>query len=141
LQLAQPRGVGRRQIHRHVIRHRVGFAQANQIVVRRILVRRVLVFADVEADHPVKFFRFPDIRHADIDARVVEAHPVDDGLLRDQPEQPRLRISNLRPRRDGADLDAAEAQPAERVDRVAFLVQPRRQTDAVGKFQAHHLHG
>ena len=68
------------------------------------------------------------VLHSRVDARIVETHAVDDRLVVDQPEQAWLRISRLRPRRDGADFDAAESQAAQRVDGVALLVQSGGQT-------------
>ena len=52
------------------------------------------------------------------------------------PEQPRPRISRLRPRRDRADFDVAEAQRAQRVEVVAVLVETRGQADRMRKTKA-----
>ena len=140
LQIAQARGVRRGKVHRDVIRHRIGRTQAGQVIVRRALVRRVLVLADVEADHAVEVLAAPHVFHPGLDPGIVEAHPVDDRLVRDQPEQSRLRISRLRSRSDRPDLHKAKAQPAQRIDRVPLLVQPGGQAHPVRKLQPHHLH-
>ena len=79
------------------------------------------------------------VRDEGVDPGVVEAHPVDQRLALRQPEHARLRIAGLRPRRDGADLDEAEAHRRQRVDVRAVLVQPGRQADAVAKAQPHHF--
>ena len=140
LEVAQAGRVRRGQIHGHVVGHRIGFAQADQIIVRRVFIRRVFVFPDVEADDSMKRFRRADVLDADVDAWIVEAHAVDDRLLLDQAEQPGFRVSRLRTRGDRAHFNAAEAQAAERVDRVSFLVQASGEADSVRKFQAHDFH-
>ena len=137
LQIAETGGVRRGKVHRDVIRHRIGFFQAGEIIVGRILIRGVLVFPDVETDGAGEGLVGADVGDARVDARVVEAHAVDDCLVGDEPEQARLGIPRLRTRRDRADLDEAEAEPPERVDGVALLVEPRREADAVRKLQAH----
>ena len=57
-----------------------------------------------------------------------------------QAEQARLRVARLRPRRDGADLEEAEAQRGQRVDVLAVLVEAGGQADGVGEVEPHHAH-
>ncbi len=56
-----------------------------------------------------------------------------------QAEHARLRVARLRPRRDRADLDEAEAQRQQRIDVRAVLVQAGGQADRVGEGQAEGL--
>ena len=54
---------------------------------------------------------------------VVESHPVDDGAVRYEPEQPGLLVPGLGDRRDRADFDVAEAELAEPDDGLAVFVE------------------
>ena len=58
-----------------------------------------------------------------------------------QTEEARLVVAGLGKRRDGADLDVAEADLAEGMHGRSGLVEPGGKADAVGKFQSHHLDG
>ena len=58
-------------------------------------------------------------------AAVVEAHPIDDRLVFDQPEQPGPVVARLRQRRDRAHLDVAEPELPEAQHGVAVLVETR----------------
>src|SRR5690606_17533198 len=58
-----------------------------------------------------------------------------------QAEQARGRVAWLRPRRDRADLDEAEAQPEQRVDVGAVLVQARGQAHRVGEVETERAGG
>ncbi len=57
-----------------------------------------------------------------------------------QPEQTRPGIARLRPRRDAAELDEAEAECGERVDVLGVLVEARREAHRVGEVEAHDAH-
>ena len=131
---------GRGEVDGDVVRHRVGFFETGEVVVGRVLVGRVLVFPDVESDWAGEGFVSADVFHSRIDAWVVEAHSVDDGLVGDQAEQAWLWISLLRAWGDCTDFDETEAESPERIDGVAFLVETGGEADAVGKFQAHDLY-
>src|SRR5690606_39591998 len=104
---------------------------ARQIVVDRLVDRHDLRLADVDADDgtDARTTRTGDARRARLGARVVEAHPVDDGTVRDQPEQPRTRIARLRERGDGAHLDMTEPERPETRDAARLLVETRSQTE------------
>ena len=52
-------------------------------------------------------------------------------------EQSRARIARLGERRQGPDLDEAEAQSRERIDAGAVLVEARGKSHAIGKLEAH----
>ena len=58
LQLAQVLGVGRGDVDRDVAGVRIDLAQADQVIVRRLLDRRVGVLADVDAEHAAVAARF-----------------------------------------------------------------------------------
>ena len=62
-------------------------------------------------------------------AAVVEAHPVDDGAVGDEPEQARPRIAVLRDRRDRAHLDVPEAERVEPAGGAHVLVEPGRDAE------------
>ncbi len=69
-------------------------------------------------------------------ALVVEAHPVDQRAVVDQPEQPRRRVAGLRLTGDGADLDVVEAEHRQAVDAEAVLVESGRETERAGQVEA-----
>ncbi len=73
-----------------------------------------------------------------VDAGVVEAHPVDDGVRLRQAEHARARIARLRARRDRAHFDKAEAERGQPVDARAVLVEPGGEPDRVAEREAHH---
>src|SRR5438128_1838140 len=74
------------------------------------LVRRVLVAPDVHAHGSWLRRQRRQPARDDFRAGIVEAHPVDDRAVWNEPEQPRLRVPGLRARRDAADLDPPESQ-------------------------------
>ena len=74
-------------------------------------------------------------------AVIVEAEPVDHGLVALQPKNPRPRIARLRPRRHGADLDKAETELQQRVGDFGVLVEAGGHADRIGKIQAKGPHG
>lgn len=135
LQLAQAGGVGRGDVDGDVVRQRIHLAQAVQVVERGLVVRSVLVLADVDPEQPAAPLRAPDVAHQRVHPVVVEAHAVDQRLRLRQPEQARARVARLRARGDGADLDEAEAERQQRVHVGAVLVQPGREPDRVGEGQ------
>ena len=107
-----------------------------QVVIDSVFIRRVEVFADVDAEHASEVMFF-DLADQVIHALVVKAQPVDHGLRIGQAEHPGFWISRLRPGCYGADLNETETQAAERLEIIAVLVQARRNTNRVGKIQAH----
>ena len=66
---------------------------------------------------------------------VVETHAVDDRPVLHQPEQPRLRIARLRPRRDRPDLDEAEAETEHLFRYFGILVEARGEPDGRGELE------
>src|SRR6267378_1331351 len=74
--------------------------ERRDVVLRGALVGGVLVAADVDADRPrQRRQRLQPARHH-LRTGVVEAHPIDDGLVAHQTEQARAVVAALRPRRD-----------------------------------------
>ena len=55
LQVAQPGGVGRRNIDGEIVGVRPGFLQADAVIIQRGFVRRVLVFAEIDAKQRARF--------------------------------------------------------------------------------------
>ena len=62
-------------------------------------------------------------------AAVVEAHPVDDRAVGDEPEQPRPRIAVLRDRGERAHLDVPEAERVQPAGAADVLVEARRDAE------------
>ena len=70
---------------------------------------------------------------------VVEAHAVDQGPVRREPEEPRLRVADLPLAGERAHLDEAEAEGAERLEGDRVLVEARREPDRRREAQAERL--
>src|SRR5262249_51008740 len=73
-------------------------------------------------------------------ALAVEAEAVDHRLVGVESEQARPRITALRARRYGPDLDEAETHTQQRVRHLGVLVETGRDADRVGKAQAEGAH-
>jgi hypothetical protein len=71
-----------------------------------------------------------------LDARAVEAEPVDHRLVGIEAKQARPRIARLRLRRHAAGFDEAESEPQQRIHHFGVLVETGRKADRVGKSQA-----
>ena len=71
---------------------------------------------------------------------IVEPHAVDDSAIRDEAEQARLRVSGLRDRGHGADLDMPETESVQTVDAHGILVEPGRDTERRVEGQSERLH-
>ena len=133
LQRAQSGRVGAGNVDREIAgerRHQLGHRRIVGHAIGRILVR-----ADVDADHP-RLARAPSqpLRRESA-AAVVEAHAVDHRAVLFQPEQARLRVARLRQGRDRADLGKAEAEAEQRVGHLCILVEARRHAERIGKGQ------
>src|SRR3546814_9326801 len=89
----------------------------------------VLVGTDVDADDAGCPVAPRQPRGGSVEAVVVEAVAVDDGMVVRQPEQPRPWIAGLRARRDGADLDGAGYQPLQAAPALRLLVAGRGDAD------------
>ena len=147
LQQPEPRRVRGADVDHEVVGGRREAAGADEVVLHGVLELHHLALADVHADHGTDL-GVPALqggpgglepgRHGG-GAVVVESHPVDDGPVLDEPEQPRLLVAGLGLAGDGADLDVAEAEFGQGLDAVAFLVEAggeaerRRERQAEGR--------
>ncbi|KAI3475822.1 hypothetical protein L1887_62722 [Cichorium endivia] len=75
----------------------------------------------------------------DVVALRVEAEAVDAGVVLGEAEVARLRVARLRLGRDATDLDEAEAEVEQAVDRLGLLVKARCEADGVGERAAKQL--
>src|SRR5436190_60741 len=96
--------------------------QTDQIVIDGTLVGGVEVLADVDPDDSVPFAP-RNIDHAGSNTGIVESHAVYDGFLFHDPEESRLVVPRLRPRRQGSDFDMPESDGAKAIDGFARLVE------------------
>ena len=138
LQVAQPRRVGRGDVADEIVgvlRQRLA---ADDIVGGAI--GAVLVGADIDADEAAPRPRGEPRAHG-IEPLAGKAHAVDDAAILGQAEQAGPGIALLRPRRDAADLDQAEADAEQGVGDLGILVEARRQADRIGQGAAPDLDG
>ena len=70
------------------------------------------------------------------DTLVVNAHPVDDGPVLNDPEKPRLGIAVLRFRCQGAYFDEAEAEVGQFIVMASVLVQPSGKADRISEAES-----
>ena len=154
LQVAQSRRVWRGNVDDDVARDRGEALDQPHIVGDA--VRRVLVRPDIDADDPAApgaaaagggkrrkrgglGARREPLEHR-VGALRIEAEPVDHPAIGLEPEHPRARITRLRQRRDGADLDKAETEPQQRVRHFGVLVETRGNADGIGEIEAERAH-
>ena len=92
--------------------------ERRDVILGCTLVRSVLVAADIDADGPWKGRQPAELLRHGRRAGVVEAHPVDDRALIDEPEQAGPFVSRLGSGGNRSDLHPAEpqAEPARRKD-------------------------
>src|SRR3546814_19429356 len=93
---------------------------------------RFLVGADVDSQDATPL-RLGDAGQRGVDPAVVEPHPVDDRTVFGEAEQAGAGVARLRQRGERADLDRAETEPEQPVDRAAVLVEPGGEADRVGE--------
>ena len=112
--------------------------QPGQIVVSRLFDRCAGILADIQTQQALAGDRAGALHVADkgIQAMVVEAHAVDQGLGRRQAEHARFGVARLALGRDGADLDKAETHGFPGGNAFGVLVQAGGQSDTVRKTQA-----
>ena len=111
-----------------------------QVIVGRAFNRRIGILANVQPQYTLLFLiktRGFDIGHEGIDAAVIEAHAIDDGVCLRQAEHARLWIAGLRARRDRADFKRAKAECSQAIDICAILVEAGSKADRVRKTDAH----
>src|SRR5579863_8078514 len=109
---------------------RDGGDQRGIVVLRS---RALLVDANIRAEQNGTERPPRKMRDEGVEAVIVEAHAVDDGLVWFKAEQTWAWVAGLRPRCDGAGFDEAEAEPHERGDGDGVLVEAGGQTDRIGE--------
>ena len=109
--------------------------QTKPIIINRVIVVGVFVFADVDTERTETMLRTIDIRAQRIDTEVIKTKAIDDRFVFLQTEQTRLRITQLRTRRDSADLDKAETHFEKSINRNAILVESSSQTNRITQRQ------
>jgi len=136
LQLAQAGRVGARDVDHRPVGVRRQRAKGRDVVLGGFFVGRVLVAADVDEDPPRLGRQPAQPLGALLGSVIVEAHPVDDGALLDEPEKAWPRVPRLRPRGDGADLDEAETHAEPGGGERLALVHAGGEADGVGKVES-----
>ena len=137
LQRAQAGRVRRADVERDVIGERREQPEGEEVIGGRFLQRRDARFAEIDADRDR---RRPRARAQPAQALgdhfcavVVEPEPVDQRLLARVTKDARPRISRLRLRRDGADLDEAEPERFPSRDRDAVFIETGGEPDRIAK--------
>jgi hypothetical protein len=147
LQVPQPRGVRRADVDDQVVGVRAEPFGALDVVGGGLAVRYGLGLADVDADDGAT----PAAAAAAVAAAaqsprhhsravIVEPHPVDNGPVPGQPEQPGPRVARLRLGGDRTDLHEAEAERGERLVRRGVLVETGGQAEWAGEVQTERPH-
>ena len=131
LEVAQARGVGRRDVDGQIVRQRSEGLDAEHIVLDP--VRRVPIGADVDAHHSQPAAGRPpqEARPRPLEAVVVEAEAIDDGRVLAQAKQARPGVAVLRLRRQRPDFDEAETETQYRPWNFGVLVEPGREAERV----------
>jgi hypothetical protein len=137
LQIAQPFGVRRRDVDRHIRRRdrrRRGGKRGS---------RRPACAFDVSKFFPMLMptMPFQEARATFATNRstpvVVEAEAIDQRFGLGDPEQARLRIAGLRARRHRSAFDETEPERCEPIDVRGVLVESRCEADAIRKLESH----
>src|SRR5262245_50140969 len=113
------------------------------VIVSGAIVRRLLVFADVDANAYgiLASAAVSQVSRDTVRTLAVEAEPIDDRPLGLKAEQPWFRVARLRARRDGADFRETESERGPRSDSCALFVETSRETDGIAKLEAEHAPG
>ena len=118
-----------------------GFLDADEVVIQRLFVRGVFVFAEVDAEDGARTRRGGNARDEGVNTVVVEAHAVDDGLVFGQAAEAWAVIARLRARGNGADFDEAESRAVKGADGDAVFIQPGGEAEAVREGQPQQFDG
>ncbi len=155
----QPHRIGRADIDGQVIRQLGEVLQQRQVIEDGLLIGGCLVLPDV---HPQDDRCRAQRRHGSagsgpkiesspagglaqrlhdrLRSLARKPHPVDDGFILHQPEDPRFGIARLRQRCDRPDLNVAESQCGDTSPGQAVLVITRCQSHRIGKMQPKDVH-
>ena len=136
LQLAQPRGVGRRHIDHNEIHPRCERARTVLVVLGSILFRGDLVLADVRAhDCGATGFRRAQLLQMigrRLSSRIVEAHPVAQAIAFHEAPQSGSIVAGLGFRCDRADFKESESECAQPENGLRVFVHASRQAHSSG---------
>ena len=145
LQGAQVFGVGRADVHRHVVSVRVHTFQTGQVVAGGVFNGGGCVLANVQAQqHGLALRphgRLPDVGDEGIEPVVVKAQPVDQALGSRDAEHAGLGVARLALGGDGAHFNKTKAHGSQRINAAGVLVQPRGHAHTVGELQARQCDG
>ena len=133
LQVAQPRRIGRGNVHGEVV-GQIGEALHPQHIVGDEILA-VLVGADIDPQCG-RHAQALQALESGVVALIVEPHAVDDAFGLSHPEEARLGIAGLRARGHGADLDHAEAHEGQRARHFGILVEAGGHADRVLELEA-----
>jgi hypothetical protein len=140
LQVAQPGRVRRADVDHEIVSDPGEQPRALRVVDRRRRLRHGPGLADVDSDRFVTGPAPAQPPGHGGRAVVIEPHPVHQGPVGGQPEQPGPGIAALRAGGHGADLDEREAQGPQRARPQAVLVEARRQPQRPGQVQPEGRH-
>ncbi len=137
MQQAQSRGVRRADVHHQVVGNRSQRFGRDSVVSDGIAQVDRFGFADVHSDdRPQRRIaslkgspRCGDARGYGSSAVVIEAHPVDDRPVLDQPEEAWLGVAGLGLSGDGSHLDMAESEVCKGSNAVPLLVETCGKTE------------
>ena len=132
LQLAQTRGVRRRDVDHQVIRRL--YRPADPFRVIGDGVGGITVLAQIDPDDR-RVGALTEAVDRSIEPAAVEPHAVDDRLILFEAEHAGFRIARLWQRRDGADLDKSKAKSSHRFRHSGILVKARGEPNRVRKIQ------
>ena len=141
MQVAQADGVGRADVGDEVVAVRVEQLEGADVVVPGAVDGSVLVLADVDADGQADVAAAGEVGARAGGAGAGEAHGIDQGIVGGQAEDARPRIARLGARRDGADLDVAEAERGQRAEGDAILIEAAGQAERATEAEAQALDG
>ncbi len=139
LQIPKAGRVGRGHIHRYVIGPTVNCRNSLPVIGLGLVVGRVLVLANIDSKHALVAALIHTGQQV-VQSLVIETHPVNDGLMLQQPKHPWFGVAGLRQRRHGTDFNKTEAQGAKRIEVIGVLIQTCGKPDGVRKIQPHNIH-
>src|SRR5579883_380747 len=136
MQIAQRRGVWRRDVDGDVIGCTAHRSKALYVVIDSPVDGSIGVLADVDADYSA-IAKAIETSRDDRGAMVRKSQSIDQCTGLGQSKQTRSGLPRLRAGCDGTDFNEAEPELAESVHSLCVLVKTCRQTDPVRKAQAH----
>lgn len=117
-----------------------GGAETDEEIVDGLFIGGDFVFSDIDADD-AGVEVVAEILDPLVDAGIVEAHAVDDGVVFYEAEEAGTRVAGLGDWGERADLDVTEAVGGQGVDAIGFLVEAGGEAEAIGELEAHGADG